>query len=587
MNFQSSFFKKILGLGIILALGQNNAHAFDSSIKSLSNTLSTKFIATTQSNEDVLLGVGYDSLFEKHLETECLNFDPPKTTAGLGNLNFGLKLSQEDLIRKLENSYKASGKIKGFKFKGSARYLKETKNSALSLTSYFVLENNIGTKTISPSFNNLLSLNGKGALENGVWLKICGDNYVKKITYGGLLIVGLQYEFTSEYFKKEFEATAYGAYNDIFKADAAHKSLSENTKRNIKLSIVAHQIGGKTLDLARVLGDVNDDTGIYASEKCALADSATCNKLIAGIVSYATNQYPKDIDALPAAIEYELRSYADLGSLIPGQPKLPQDVISMREQLLNVLDIQLEKSSIIEKIKSIYEPRLSSETIYQMNSALDDLYDNINDIVQAADICYSYDVLSNGSPCTSNGARTLSLLRTVNETLLKTPAKIELLNYNRISQGWGSHKECRAPENHVITGFGAKTDNHSTVTSLPLEVREILPGGNLGPRVMICDGGSQAFVSVPDDYVLVSAGATGGKNKIRFVTAYARKYNPKTTSLEGPVIAWGYNNPQVDIGREGSLPLNNRVATGIGLYGYKSALKGIVIHSHEITTAKQ
>jgi len=578
--------KKYIFRSCVLAgafLSANASFGLESSLSPISRVPS---IISQQSGISTgLLGGGHNSWFGNFSNVTCLNSVGTESTGGAGWVEFGSRLDTEEVEERLETTVSVGVNYGGFSLDGKGRYLNETKSNNLSLVTHFIFEYSIKNDRFIADPSDPLSNAGKAALNNEIWNEVCGDQFISNRTLGGKLAVALKYNFTSEFFRKEFEAELKGSYG-IAEVNASMSKLSELTKQNTTLSIVAYQEGGRSYKLANILGNQIDNSGVFAADSCNLSDVTQCEKLISSVVGYAQSTLREDIEARPKPMKYALSPYITAGVNAPIQGPLPENVAIARNALQVILDSQVSQLNELSHIYKFYDPRLSAERLSQLKVDIENLSDNVESIIYAAQTCYSLDGFGDGSRCVKEATNATSNLKSTESTSFDVPALIVLEDYKRIHEGWTSKTSCNAPENHVVTGFGGAITGHKHVKTLQLQVRPILQNGKLGiAHIVKCgdtpDNRPEKFVTLPSGYVMV--GFAGHVKHTNFVglTAYAREYDPKTMRLIGPVESYVQGSSAFEMKYVPS-DNDNRVITGMGLRVYKNNIRGYDLHTRKI-----
>ncbi|WP_144392141.1 hypothetical protein [Pleionea sediminis] len=525
-----------------------------------------------------LLGGGYDTWYDQYSSVMCLREGGTEVTGGEGIITFGQRISASEMEERLKINVNASY-TGDFNAGGSIDYLNETKDSRLSLSAHFLYDINTRNVRFIVDDENPLTTAGQRALNGGYFRGTCGDHFVNNRALGGKLAIALKFKFSSEYYKNQFNLEASGGVPGVFDASIDIESFSEELKKNTSLTIVAYQLGGSPERLADVLGAQNNGTGFYAAGNCRIEDINQCNDMITQMINYAQNEFSNSVNSLPAITEYATSPYLLAGVNVDA-PQLPRDIADARSTLRRNLDENKSNLQDLTFIREYYAPRLSNTKKTQLDNAINEVELNIEDIKYATETCYTPLSVTNGT-CVVLSNQINNDLYDAPSDLFIAPDRIVLRNQQMYHEGWNTTLTCQAPEGHVISGYGGRV--YKDVSTIVLEVRELLQSGELGPRKEKMCGTPSALekmVTLPEGYVMTGFAGHTKRNNFIGLTAHGRQYNSfssnltsnKTTQVDGSSgIEMQYNIDEP-----------NTLVTGIGLRVYSSNIRGFDIYTSQI-----
>ncbi len=121
----------------------------------------------------------------------------------------------------------------------------------------------------------------------------CGDRVITGYQEKATLTMSVNMEFASHMQKDTFKtelSLGFGFY-DI---SMAIQRVATRTNISAKVSVNIYQEGGDPTQLGKVFE--KDRTGSYYFLKCNIQDMASCQKYVDGLIDYAKNDFPKQID---------------------------------------------------------------------------------------------------------------------------------------------------------------------------------------------------------------------------------------------------------------------------------------------------
>ncbi|MGF1739781.1 hypothetical protein L4C34_01645 [Vibrio profundum] len=282
--------KKAVVVTSLMAMSCFGAHA--STSESATPTI------LTQSDAPSVLGSGYSSL----MQMSRISCYKPTNVYTAGGAKSVLELSNnttyDDIQKQLHINVKAHGGIGPFSGKGSADYLRTTRDTRYSQSFYykagitFPMESFMPTKTGKDGLTPM----GQAALAAGPekFVALCGDQFVQGVVPGANLIFTLKLDFATTTDKSNFNSSVSGSWGLNGASDAIQKIVNE---KHIKgsLSLLAYQEGGDPTQLAKIFSR-KDAKGHYYALTCSLDDLNSCTGTIDGFIDYAKNNFPDQLN---------------------------------------------------------------------------------------------------------------------------------------------------------------------------------------------------------------------------------------------------------------------------------------------------
>ncbi|MBX9705995.1 MAG: hypothetical protein K5Q00_07040 [Gammaproteobacteria bacterium] len=181
----------------------------------------------------------------------------------------------------------------------------------------------------------------------------CGDQYVMQTPLGARLIVTFKLDFASSKDHETFDANIKGGMGSIFSASASVSNMVNQYNLHGSLSVYALQEGGDASQLAKIFGGPTC-VGHYCVSTCDLNNLNACQGIIDGIISYAANDFPAQIDfkdgqvtgsAVP--LSYTMGTYAGVKD---GQTVVTDAIKQARIQLGNIYEQQLQEYTTLSHL---------------------------------------------------------------------------------------------------------------------------------------------------------------------------------------------------------------------------------------------
>ncbi len=282
-----------------------------------------------------------------------------------------------------------------------ARYVEDTSSTQTYLYYQQMLDPVLSLQLPGSGVSQLNS-QGKAALGKGdtkgaaEFRQTCGDKYVQSERLGASLYVAVKLKFDSATDKNTFNNKLDVKYASIVDVMSTIKGKVNKANIHGSLEIIIFQQGGTPESLTHVFG--KSDKGFYVNT-CSLRNVAACQSVLDSILSYAKNDFSKQLvrdksniptNGYPVVKKYAY--YSDLGinvgpSLLTDKVKTTRaDLADMLGSAQNTLIMAnaLLSSDIISSIPS-------ATVINNLNTAVNDSKNNIGALEsnnQGIAVCY-------------------------------------------------------------------------------------------------------------------------------------------------------------------------------------------------------
>ena len=275
---------------------------------------------------------------------------------------------------------------------------------------------------------------GQGAYSQGLdqFRIICGDYLVNQIHFGAGLFVTFQIEFATMEDKQTFMSSSSSiGFADLFSTSTSVQETITHYSLKGNVNLLGFQNGGNSVELAQIF--TNTTNGYYITS-CSFSNLTACNQVITGVLDYAANNFPNQMNQTAYGIEgntspigYSFAPYKALG-LPPSQSIITPEINQARETLINLNDITDEQDLFISHL-------LSSWVIKYMDQ------DTLSDLQNtAANVTYNLGLLQDqntgGIACYSEPQNCISVaqniidnLAIVNTTFIDLFSKAYQLDY--------------------------------------------------------------------------------------------------------------------------------------------------------------
>lgn len=337
------------------------------------------------------LGGGYSSDRQMPTYITCL-LNGTKTFSGdsKSTLFFGDSRSFDEFEKDLNVDVTASASIGLFSADLSASYARHVKDTVFTQSFYYSEKVILPTEIFHPADfgENALDPFGKAVYQQGPdkFRTACGDQVVQQNHLGASLYVTLKVHFNTIDDKTTFTANAGVKYGSMFSMSAKISQVVSEHHVQGQLEVSALQVGGDATALAKIFSSGPDP---YAVTSCSLEDLVSCQKTINGVLAYAANDFPGQINFQNGTVfgsasseGYTFMPFTHLGLEI-GDSIITPEVESAREDLGN-LYLQLQD-------KQVFITHIMQSPIF--NSFFNDIKDRIKNT--ADHLNYNVKLLNN------------------------------------------------------------------------------------------------------------------------------------------------------------------------------------------------
>lgn len=329
------------------------------------------------------LGGGYSSDRQMPTYLSCLN-NGTKTFSGdsKSTIFFGDSRSFDEFQKDLNVEVSASASIGLFSGDLSASYARHVKDTLYTQSFYYSEKVILPTAIFHPSDfgENALDPFGKAIYKQGPdhFRMACGDQVVQQNHLGASLYVTLKIHFHTMDDKSTFTANAGAKYGSMFSVSGKISEVVSKHHISGQLEVSALQIGGDVSALAKIFSQGPDP---YAVTACSLEDLNSCQKTITGVLAYAANAFPEQINFQNGTVlgsassqGYTFMPFTNLG-LNVGKSIITPAIEAAREELGDLyLDIQ--KKQVF--INHIIESSIFNSFFNPIKDGIKKAADNIN-----------------------------------------------------------------------------------------------------------------------------------------------------------------------------------------------------------------
>lgn len=371
-------------------------------------TINAKQQQSLKDSVDPYLTGGYSNDQQMALSNQCLLADPAGFSYQGGSKSV-ISLQNAEDFNQLQEDLNVDVSAKGgygmFSGSTNASYARSVESDNYSEGFYYSEKITLPTKIFSPQQYGLAALSpyGQGveaADPTGQKFRTaCGDQYVSATPLGAQLMVTFKLNFSSLSDRESFDANIKGGMGSIFSASASMQQTINQYNLQGSLSVYALQEGGDATQLAKIFGPQTCD-GHYCVSSCDLQHLDDCEGIIDGIISYAENDLPSQIDyqdgqikgdAMP--LSYVYSSFADDAGVTVGPTLVTPAVQQARDALGDAYQQQLEEYTFANHILTspYVAPYINKDYQDQLQAMVTILHDNLDvleDPVNGAAGCY-------------------------------------------------------------------------------------------------------------------------------------------------------------------------------------------------------
>jgi len=369
------------------------------------------------------LGAGLDSERDVLKQEACINGSKLALGGGSSKFSTTLLFDYSDVHNEITRDVGGSLSVGVFNANLDVKYNEIIEKKSLSESFVFNYEVNLGRMQLITDSTTSLNPKGIASASNGQceFRRICGDQYVCQTEEGGRVYVKLNFNFTSDFHKREFNVTAGAGIKDWKKTICGKcgetalsisanltttlKNLSTTLKQNGRLEITAFQEGGNVEYLAQVIGS--------NVTSCTLDNTSPCFKVLDDVVKYVSgDNFAGSLRTLPTTLRYFYCPY----NQVSGVPALPSDVTlavkTTRKDILREYEKRLADKERMETLLASYN--LNSIHNQQITALIQSLDGDIASLRGAGELCF--DDLSN---CEKNKCEVFNKLTSYNEDVFR------------------------------------------------------------------------------------------------------------------------------------------------------------------------
>jgi hypothetical protein len=369
------------------------------------------------------LGAGLDSERDLLKQEACINGSKLALGGGSSKFSTTLLFDYSDVHNEITRNVGGSLSVGVFNANLDVKYSEIIDKKSLSESFLFNYEVNLGRMQLITDTTTSLNPKGIASASNGQceFRRICGNQYVCQTEEGGRVYVKLNFNFTSDFHKREFDVTAGAGIKDWKKTICGKcgetslsisanltttlKNLSTTLKQNGRLEITAFQEGGNVEYLAQVIGS--------NVTSCALDNTSPCLKVLDDVVKYVSgDNFAGSLRTLPTTLRYFYCPY----NQVSGVPALPSDVTlaikTTRQDILREYEKRLADIDRMETLLATYN--LNSTHNQQIITLIQSLDRDIASLRSAGELCF--DDLSN---CEKNKCEVFNKLTSYNEDVFR------------------------------------------------------------------------------------------------------------------------------------------------------------------------
>ncbi len=302
-------------------------------------------------------GMGFTSNTQEFRNYCFANRSIYPSVPGEGSGGFTKMTSNSSIEQSLGISASAKGSYGLFSGSLSAKFTRDTRSTAQSISTVYTNRSHIDTIGLDKTraFGPISTMTPGSAQ----WLLNCGDFYLKDIQRGGEIFVLSKMDFATESEKSAFQASAAATYATA-SADVQASKSSKSFAGRATIHLEAYQRGGEVQRLGTAFSGTTGGTEALAAINCSFDNLQACTDFLSGAMKYASgggvNDFPANVKRAPAHLGYTLERWIDLAGFSGSTSStLPSTVTTARNSLYTRLKSELEVRSRIDALtKSNY-----------------------------------------------------------------------------------------------------------------------------------------------------------------------------------------------------------------------------------------
>lgn len=322
---------------------------------------------------------------------------------GKSVVELGKAYSFDEIQKYLNVNISAKGTIDVFSGSANADYAQYIDNTDYSESFNYLEQIILPTEIFTPAGFGTDTLNDYGQkiyqTSPDVFRSYCGNKLYQQQTLGADLFASFNIHFNSAYEKDTFDSHVGAGVGDFISAAASIQSIVQQYNIHGTLEVSAMQDGGDPTQIAKIFGKCGDN---YCVASCDLDKLSDCQGIINGIVDYAQNNLPAQVDfknervignAVP--INFSYMDYQSLGLTVGNPVVTPGNPIwNARQNLWQIYeDTQTNLTLVSHVLSSYVAPYIGADYIAKLKALSQALQSNIHlleDPTYGAIACYFY-----------------------------------------------------------------------------------------------------------------------------------------------------------------------------------------------------
>lgn len=299
----------------------------------------------------IVLGQGYINDKQQASTWDCFRGNITSAGGGSSIINFDNAVSFSEIQETFQIDITAKVGIGPFSASEKATYLRAIQEDHYSQSFYYYAKVTLPTQVWHPGGYGIEMLNdvGKGIYQSGAiaFRLNCGDAVINQVQEGASLYAAMKISFSSYTDKQTFQAQAGGSFGSIVDVSVSIQDIVNQYKLNGDVEVTAYQQGGDPSQLPKVF---EKGEGGYYVTSCTLADLADCKNTINGILDYAVNNFPTQLNGTTGELlNYVMGSLEYMGLTI-GNSTITPAIETARETLGETYFNQIAQSIFINHL---------------------------------------------------------------------------------------------------------------------------------------------------------------------------------------------------------------------------------------------
>ncbi len=250
----------------------------------------------------IIPGSGYSHDTQQIPPNVCYDTVITATTGQQGTINLNTAMSFSDFQKQMHFNVEVDGGFGMFSAEADADYLRSIQDLdySLSLNYSEFLYDTVMDRLVGPD-QQALTDSGKAFYNDPKYYNnfgvLCGDDFISAYQQGASLLMGINIRFNSHFDKEQFNAHASASFGNLISASSQVQSMSQQYNLHGTVIIEAFQKGGNPAELSQILS--KNTGGTYYALSCDLQHMDSCVKAANGLLTYAVENFPKQISFNP------------------------------------------------------------------------------------------------------------------------------------------------------------------------------------------------------------------------------------------------------------------------------------------------